>query len=341
MEEAGLLEHGRGVEIFTSSDLSGMSAVALGRADFYGTRLGHYVVPRESPDLEAALEKAGSTRQAVREFIGSIKAAGTKPGGSRPQVMAIVNATPDSFYPGSRSGSREHFIDEVVEAHPDIIDVGGESTRPGAAEISASEEISRLALIIDYLTSSTSIPLSLDTRHPDVLSHFGGSVRYANDVTGFTNPAMVSAVSEHSLECITMHMRGNPGNMQSRTGYVDIMPEILDHLLDSSSRLQKSGIGRDRIILDPGIGFSKDANGNLEILRDIESMKIGYRTLVGASRKSFIGRITGEDTHGRLSGTIATSAYLAMRGVDIIRVHDPKENLQAVKVIQAIRAGKT
>lgn len=335
----GIYSDQNGIEIFTDRKIDKGSAQNLGTNVFDGDVKNHYFISSESEDLGHILEYSG-----IRDFISESILSGLKPQKGpvafrTPSIMAVANATPDSFYPGSRLDQSNSLIDSLIDAGPDIVDIGGESTRPGSHELSAREEIARIEPVLEHVQETSDIPVSLDTRHPEVLEYFAHRVQYANDISGFREERMVEIASDHSLKCITMHMRGIPSNMQTMTDYVDIMPEVLSHLLESAERLEAAGIRREDIIIDPGLGFSKDFKGNLELISEARSFSVGYKTLFGASRKSFIGRITGEETEGRLPGTLAVTAFLVDRGVDIIRVHDPKENIQLIKVLKAMSNG--
>ncbi|MEM0156983.1 MAG: dihydropteroate synthase [Thermoplasmataceae archaeon] len=253
------------------------------------------------------------------------------------RIMAVINTTPDSFYPGSRHILPDSDLDIIIDQKPDIIDIGGESTRPGSLPVSASEEIERIRPVLDYVTSVSRIPVSLDTRHPEVANYFREKISILNDIGGFSDRKMVSIAAESDLQCVVMHMRGTPETMQNMTHYEDIVAETVKELQDRAINLMDSGVVGHRIIVDPGIGFAKDAAGNLEILRNIRSYRFGFPLLVGVSRKAFIGHITGRDVNGRLPGTIALTAYFASEGVDIVRVHDVAENRDAVKIIEALK----
>ena len=338
-EKLGTSDSCKGIEIFTDRKIESRSALHLGAEDFYGEVKQHYFIEGKENDIEEILNSSG-----ISEYISGKLAERMRPEkGVRkfriPKIMAVANATPDSFYAGSRLDSGNSLLDSLLDSRPDIIDIGGESTRPGSKELSVGEEISRIEPVLNRVQSTSSIPVSLDTRHPEVLEHFADRVQYANDISGFRDERMIKVASEYSLKCITMHMRGVPSNMQSDTAYVDVVPEVLSYLVESAEELESYGVRKEDIFIDPGIGFSKDFQGNLELLSGISSFEVGYKTLVGASRKSFIGKITGEETQGRLSGTLAVTAYLAFRGVDIIRVHDPKENMQLLKVLKAVNDG--
>ncbi len=339
-EELGIYESCRGIEIFTDRELESGSAKLLGVKDFYGEVKKHYFVDLEEGRIEETLHLSGIGDHISRKLKEGVRREKRARKFRMPLVMAVANATPDSFFEGSRLDDGNSLLDSLLDSRPDIIDIGGESTRPGSIELSAKEEISRIEPVLNRVLSASDIPVSLDTRHPEVLEHFADRVQYANDISGFRDEHMIKIASEYSLKCITMHMRGEPSNMQSYTSYVDIVPEVISFLVESAEKLYLNGVKNEDIFVDPGIGFSKDFNGNLELLSEISSFDIGYGTLVGASRKSFIGKITGEDTYGRLPGTLAVTAFLASRGVDIIRVHDPKENMQLLKVLKAVNEGK-
>ncbi len=338
--ELGIISTSAGIEILTDRRIDTSSVRGLGKKNFNGSIKFHYLVEGGSADLENILADAGIGDFVAANLAGYAVSSEQQGQFRIPLVMAVANATPDSFHPGSRLDETNRLLDSLLDAKPDIIDVGGESTRPGSGELSTQEEIARVKPVIEHIASSSDIPISLDTRHPEVLEHFAGKVQYANDISGFRDNRMISIAADHSLRCITMHMRGTPADMQKRTDYVDLVPEVISYLIESAERLEEAGVNRQDIIMDPGIGFSKNFTGNLEILSEIQSFFVGYQTLVGASRKSFIGKITGEETSGRLPGTLAVTAFLAQKGVDIIRVHDPKENIQLLKVLKAVTEGK-
>lgn len=257
------------------------------------------------------------------------------------RIMGVINATPDSFYPGSRieKGNMSQ-VDRMLDQKPDIIDIGGESTRPGSLSIGHEKEISRIYPLLEYVSGCSNIPISIDSRNPEtVLKCLDFRIDYINDISGFSNPSMVNVAAETGLKSIVMHMRGTPENMQKMTEYDDLVMEINSFLLDRIDRMLAAGVNPENIITDPGIGFSKTYQGNLEILRNIESFRGPFPLLVGTSRKTFLGHITGKDVNNRLAATIATSAYLAGKKVDIIRVHDVGENRDAVKVIGILQKG--
>lgn len=328
------------IELFTDRKLKRKDVMFLGSKRFDSELKNHYLVHGNLDDLSSILDLSG-VNQIISNYLSNTpKFIEATQQFKVPKIMAVANATDDSFYPGSRIADHNYLLDNLLDAKPDIIDIGGESTRPGSLGISVEEEIKRVEPVLDYVVSTGDVPVSLDTKHPEVLLHFADKIQYVNDIGGFRDQRMVDIASDYSLKCISMHMRGTPSNMQSLTDYVDLVPEVLSFLVESAERLSLAGIGKEDIIIDPGIGFSKDFKGNLELLSEISSFNVGYRTLVGASRKSFIGKITGEDTGGRLPGTLAVTAFLAQKGVDIIRVHDPKENIQLIEVLRAVTDGK-
>lgn len=320
------------LEVFSRSELRIGGLHFLEKAGFEGGTMWHYLSGQSASSVDNLLTSVELTTREVQ----CLKAPKDGPSYTHPRIMAVANATPDSFYTGSRVGGNFSFAQRIIDAAPDIIDVGGESTRPGSAEISSGEEIERMRALFDYFQRNTDIPLSIDTRHSKVLEEFAGKVTYINDIGGFRDPEMVSIAADHGLKCVTMHMRGEPGTMQTMTEYLDVVPEVLSFLVESAEKLVEAGVDPSDIYLDPGLGFAKGLKGNLELIRDAGSFKIGYGTLFGASRKSFLGSITGKDAQGRLAATLASTAYLTSEGVDIIRVHDAAENIDVVKVITSI-----
>ncbi len=247
------------------------------------------------------------------------------------KIMGILNSTPDSFYSGSRVSNFSN-IDRIIDEKPDIIDIGGESTRPGSEPVPVEKEIARLEPVIEYVKSSTDIPVSIDTRNPETLKKMlKYDLDYINDISGFENKKMISLAVENNLKCVVMHMRGVPKNMQQFTSYDDMFYEINKSFYKKTGEMVKFGVKPENIILDPGVGFAKDFAGNIEIIKSPWSFFIGFETLFGTSRKGFLGNITSSKIEERLGATIATSIYLNKNGVDILRVHDPKQNSDAIK----------
>ena len=265
---------------------------------------------------------------------------------SRPLVMGVLNVTPDSFSDGGdfldplAAYSRGH---EMVEEGASIVDVGGESTRPGAGETDVIEELARIRPVVSGLAGG-GICVSVDTRHPEVATaciEAGASV--INDVGGFRDPAMrdVAAGSEAGL--VVMHMLGEPGTMQERPTYTDVVAEVGSWLVRQAQLLEFAGAARDRIVIDPGIGFGKTTEHNLELLRRLPDLaSLGYPVLVGASRKRFVGSITGEtEPRKRVAGSLAAAVWAVTHGAAVVRVHDVLETAQAVQVVSAIERGQS
>ena len=248
----------------------------------------------------------------------------------RPCIMGVLNVTPDSFSDGNRFATIERAVDRALEMEAegaDIIDVGGESTRPYAQPVGADEEIRRVVPVIGALVSRLSIPLSVDT-YKAVVARESLTVgaEIVNDISGLTfDPAMVAVVARSDAGLILMHTRGGPDSMQQDTSYADLVAEVVASLGRSLQLAVSAGIASERIVIDPGIGFGKSVAGNLELLRRLGTFSaLGRPILVGTSRKSFIGQVLGREVHERLFGTAATVAIALANGASIFRVHDVK-----------------
>ncbi len=265
-------------------------------------------------------------------------------------IMGIVNVTPDSFSDGGRSAT----VDAAV-AHglalgaegADILDIGGESTRPGAPTVPADEELARTIPVIEALVARGLAPVSIDTRKPEVaVAALTAGASIVNDVTGFRDPRMIAAVADARAGAIVMHMQGTPETMQTAPAYADVVAEVGAFLVGRGQALADAGVPRDGILLDPGIGFGKTVAHNLEILRRLpELVDRGYPVLVGASRKSFIGRLTAFDGRppgatDRLEGTLAAHVQAALGGARVVRVHDVSAHRRALAIADAIRLGE-
>jgi dihydropteroate synthase len=252
------------------------------------------------------------------------------------KIMGILNATPDSFFNGSRVSGTET-IDRMIDLKPDIIDIGGESTRPGSSEVDPETEFSRIKSILEYIKSVSDIPVSVDSRHYETIKRsMKYGISYINDISGFEDQRMIDIARDNGVKCIVMHMRGTPQNMDQFTSYDNIFVEINTFFYNRINAMIQAGIDPENIILDPGIGFSKDFQGNVSILRSPWSFFLGFDTLFGTSRKSIIGKITGSSVEDRAGGTIATSIYLNNNGVDVIRVHDVLPNRDAITMYRYI-----
>jgi dihydropteroate synthase len=258
----------------------------------------------------------------------------------RPLLMAIVNLTPDSFSDGGRHLDPKAAIDAalaMVEQGADILDLGAESTRPGAAAVSPADEIRRLLPVIEGL-SACGVPLSIDTRKPEVMREvLAAGADMINDIAGFSTPAAVEAVAASRCGLCVMHMQGEPGTMQQAPAYDDVVTEVLDWLRERVVALGAAGVEATRIVLDPGIGFGKTTEHNLQLLEALDEFAVfGLPLLVGVSRKSLIGALTGRPVERRLAGSVAAALAAVARGAKIVRVHDVPETRDALRVWQAI-----
>jgi dihydropteroate synthase len=265
----------------------------------------------------------------------------------RPLVMGILNVTPDSFSDGARFLT---YADAVAEGRhmpldgAAIVDVGGESTRPGATELTSAEEIARVLPVVEALVAEGGSGVSIDTRHAQVARRcVEAGVDIVNDVGGFRDPRMVEVAAESGAGCVVMHMLGEPGTMQLEPRYDDVFAEVRDWLVGRARALEDAGVKHARICLDPGIGFGKTLEHNLTLLRRLpELAALGYPLLVGVSRKRFIGALTGvEQPAERLAGSIAAAVWCATHGADVVRVHDVAETAQALRVVAALEASGT
>lgn len=258
-----------------------------------------------------------------------------------PLVMGIVNATPDSFSGGSSSvAGAVSLADRLIGEGADIIDIGGESTRPGATPVDAEEESRRVIPVIESLARShPQVPISIDTMKAVVARRaIGAGARIINDVSALGDPLMAPLAAETGAGLVLMHMLGSPANMQVAPRYGDVVAEVVSHLEGRVSHAVGRGVDREQIALDPGIGFGKTLEHNLRLLGNLSALRRpGLAVLLGVSRKSFLGAITGRPVGERLAGTIAAQALALARGqADIIRVHDVREAVDMVKVVTAI-----
>lgn len=264
----------------------------------------------------------------------------------RPLVMAIVNCTEDSFYPGSHNAGPDAAVDRAfaaAEAGADIIDLGGESTRPGAAYVDEAEERRRLIPVIRAFRGRKQTPVSVDTRKgPVARAALEAGADIINDISALEDdPALGPLCAERGAPVVLMHKKGVPGDMQNKPFYEDVVGEVRAYLAAAATRALAAGIPPEHIILDPGIGFGKRREDNLAILARLgEIRSLGYPVLVGLSRKTIIGDLTGRDVSRRLAGTLAANALCLMEGAGIIRVHDVGEAVDLVKVISAIRPNR-
>ncbi len=259
-----------------------------------------------------------------------------------PAVMGILNCTPDSFSDGGRfldPGAAVEHASRMVEDGADVIDVGGESTRPGARSVPAGEELRRVVPVVRELRERfPDLPISVDTSKAVVAEEaLDAGADIVNDVTAARDPRMLETVVRARAVIILMHMRGQPRTMQLETSYTNVVAEVHAFLQERAVAAEAAGIGRTRIWLDPGIGFGKDDPGNLALLASVEDLgAIGYPVVIGPSRKSFIGRLTGAPTDDRLPGTLAALAPALNVPRAVVRVHDPGPARQYLTVAAGI-----
>ncbi|MDR0877117.1 MAG: dihydropteroate synthase [Treponema sp.] len=258
-----------------------------------------------------------------------------------PLVMGIVNCNDDSFFSPSRARNEaavERAL-QLVEDGAGIIDFGGESTRPGASYVSAEEELERLIPVIEAFRKRSPVPVSVDTRKAAVArASLAAGADIINDISALEDdPFMAPLCAEKGAAVVLMHKKGTPENMQDKPWYTDAASEVHDYLLQAAARAEHAGIRSSRIILDPGIGFGKRLEDNLHILNRLaEICRSGYPVLVGLSRKTFIGELTGRPVPERLAGTLGANAYSLLKGAKIFRVHDVKETVDLVKVLYGV-----
>jgi dihydropteroate synthase len=263
----------------------------------------------------------------------------------RPAIMGVLNVTPDSFSDGGR------FLDPVAavahgkrlaEEGADLIDVGGESTRPGAAPVSLGDELERVTGVIEALAASSPVPVSIDTSKAEVArSALAAGASFVNDVTALRgDAAMGGVVAEAGVDVCLMHMKGEPRTMQDDPRYDDVVGEVRAFLEARLAAAVEAGIAEERVWLDPGIGFGKTLEHNLELIRRLdEIVGIGRPVVFGASRKSFLGRLTGRPETERVAGTLAVNVLALERGATMFRVHDVAATLDALRVATATLGG--
>jgi dihydropteroate synthase len=255
--------------------------------------------------------------------------------------MGVINVTPDSFSDGGRFLDPEVAVVagmRMVEEGADFLDVGGESTRPGSDPVPAEEEIDRVMPVIKRLAAEVEAPISIDTRKPEVAkAALDAGAAIVNDVTAGSDPKIFEVVREAGAAMVLMHMRGEPKTMQQLTGYDDVVAEVRDYLTERVDTAVARGIDRDRLAVDPGLGFAKTEGQSYVLMREIrEFLRVSRPVVVGASRKSFIGKVLGTEVDERLEGTAGAVAWMAGQGAHIVRVHDVKAMVRVVRVVDAI-----
>lgn len=262
--------------------------------------------------------------------------------GGFPKIMGIVNVTPDSFSDGGQWYNAAHAIDhalELIEQGADLLDIGGESTRPGATPVSVDEELRRVIPVIERLAPRVSVPIAVDTMKAEVARQAlkaGASI--INDVSGFEfDKEMVNVAADSDCGVILMHMKGTPQTMQQEPVYEDVVSEVRDYLLSRVNVVEQAGISPERVVVDPGIGFGKTADHNLLLLKNVARFRDFARpVLIGHSRKRFLGRIIGRPVEERLAGTIGVSIAVAQQHADLLRVHDVAAVKDALSAWQAL-----
>ena len=263
--------------------------------------------------------------------------------GERTYIMGILNVTPDSFSDGGKFNEIDDALIQVrklVAEGADIIDIGGESTRPGAKIVSIEEEISRVVPVIEAIRKEMDVVISIDTyRASTAEAALAAGADIINDVTAMEGDAAMSdLVVGSKVPIILMHMRGTPKNMQQNCEYKNVVTEVAAYLLQRANVLEKRGVTKEKIIFDPGIGFAKNIEQNLQLIKGLKSLTgLGYPVLLAASRKSTIGSVLGGvPAEERLEGTIAASCQAVYAGAQMVRVHDVQENLRAIRMLEAI-----
>lgn len=263
----------------------------------------------------------------------------------RTHVMGILNVTPDSFSDGGRFNQLDLALQraaEMVEAGATLIDVGGESTRPGARLVTPTEELERVAPVVEAIARELDVVISVDTSTPAVMRESGRlGAGLINDVRSLQRDGAVDAAVDSGMAICLMHMRGEPSTMQDDPRYPDILVEVRDFLAERLAICEAAGISRERIVLDPGYGFAKTQVHNLVLFQRMEHLlELGCPLLVGVSRKSMIGRALGREVGERLYGSLALAALAVAKGARIIRVHDVAETVDVVRMIDAVEQAK-
>lgn len=264
---------------------------------------------------------------------------------ARPQVMGILNVTPDSFSDGGRYALKDAALkhaESMVRAGATLLDVGGESTRPGARAVSPTEELERVAPVVEAIARELDVVISVDTSTPAVIrevARLGAGL--VNDVRSLRRDGALDAALDTGLPVCLMHMRGEPGDMQDDPQYSDVTSEVCDFLAQRMAECVAAGIKAERIVLDPGFGFAKTLEHNLSLFRHLERLHaLGRPLLVGVSRKTMIGKVLGREVNERLYGSLALAALAVTKGAQIIRVHDVAETIDVVRMIAAVQSAE-
>ncbi|WP_373860225.1 dihydropteroate synthase [Klebsiella pneumoniae] len=264
---------------------------------------------------------------------------------SHPHVMGILNVTPDSFFDG---GAHNSLIEAVkhanlmINAGATIIDIGGESTRPGAAEVSVEEELARVIPVVEAIAQRFEVWISVDTSKAEVIRQSArAGAHIINDIRSLTEPGALQAAAETGLPVCLMHMQGQPKTMQEAPKYEDVFADVERFFNEHIVRCEQAGIAKEKLLLDPGFGFGKNLSHNYQLLARLgEFHHFGLPLLVGMSRKSMVGQLLNVGPSERLNGSLACAVIAAMQGAQIIRVHDVKETVEALRVVEATLAAK-
>ena len=260
---------------------------------------------------------------------------------SRPLVMGIVNVTPDSFSDGGQHFQRDAALahaQQLIAEGADMIDIGGESTRPGAQPIGVQEELDRVLPIIEGLRGAP-VPISIDTCKPQVMqAAIAADVQMVNDINALQDAAAMNAVATGNVAVCLMHKQGNPQTMQTQPHYQNVVAEVGEFLRERIAAAEAAGIGRERIVIDPGFGFGKTLAHNLDLLRRLDKLReLGVPVLAGLSRKSMLGALTGREAGDRVAASVAAALIAVQNGASIVRVHDVRETVDALKIWNAVK----
>jgi dihydropteroate synthase len=265
---------------------------------------------------------------------------------STPRIMGVLNVTPDSFSDGGRFATRDAALVQarrLIAEGADLLDIGGESTRPGAQAVGEQEELDRVLPVIEALRAETPVPLSIDTMKPAVMrAALAGGASMINDVNALRSPGAIDVARQTGAAVCLMHMQGEPRTMQAHPVYADVRREVAAFLVARASACEAAGIARDAIVIDPGFGFGKRLEHNLALLGRLEDLAVlGYPVLVGLSRKSMFGQIVGAGVDQRLPAGLAAAAIAVGKGARLVRTHDVAATRDAVRVAHAIREAAT
>ncbi len=264
---------------------------------------------------------------------------------SHPHVMGILNVTPDSFSDGGRHNNLVQALthaNEMINAGATIIDIGGESTRPGADDVSVEQELERVIPVVEAIAQRFEVWISVDTSKPKVISESANAgAHLINDIRSLQGPGALEAAAATGLPVCLMHMQGEPRTMQQAPGYKNLLRDVKTFFVEHIARCEAAGIKKDRLLLDPGFGFGKNLSHNYQLLANLADFHhFGLPLLVGMSRKSMIGQLLNVGPSQRLTGSLACAVIAAMQGAHILRVHDVKETVEAMRVVEATLSAK-